>query len=61
MHSTGGPSYWHGRANQMRKLAEQMKDAVNRESMLRMAQSYERIAQSCHGEPSKRDAKQDLN
>jgi len=33
----------------------------SRESMLRMAQSCERIAQRCQEEPPKRGAKQEIN
>lgn len=61
LHPTGSLSYWRVRADKMRELAEQMKDAINRESMLRMAKHYETIAQRCEGEPSKSDAKQEIH
>ena len=53
--------YWRVRADNMRELAEQMKDAINRESMLQMANHYETIAERCEEEPSKGDAKQEIH
>jgi len=39
------PKHWRDRAEQMRTLAEAIKDQISREMMLRIAQDYEKLAQ----------------
>jgi hypothetical protein len=39
------PKHWRDRAEQMRTLAEAMKDQISREMVLRIAQDYEKLAQ----------------
>ena len=39
------PDHWHGRAKEVRALAEQMSDPAARAAMLRIAGDYERIAE----------------
>jgi len=39
------PKHWRDRAEEMRTLAEAMKDHVSREMILRIAQDYEKLAQ----------------
>jgi hypothetical protein len=38
------PEHWRGRAEGMRRLAEDMKDAATKEMMLRIARDYENLA-----------------
>lgn len=39
------PAYWHGRAAEARRLADQLKDdPIAHETMLDVAESYERLA-----------------
>jgi hypothetical protein len=37
------PSYWQRRAQDTRRLASQMQDAVTKETLLEIAKTYERI------------------
>jgi hypothetical protein len=39
------PEHWRDRAEEMRTLAEGMRDQVSRQMMLRMVQDYEKLAQ----------------
>jgi hypothetical protein len=39
------PKHWRDRAEEMRTLAEVMKDQISREMILRIAQDYEKLAQ----------------
>ena len=39
------PEYWRNRAEEVRTLAEQMIDKYSRETLLRIAQDYEVLAQ----------------
>ena len=39
------PKHWRDRAEEMRTLAEAMKDQISREMVLRIAQDYEKLAQ----------------
>jgi hypothetical protein len=38
------PDYWSDRAEEVRRLGEDMKDMINRQIMLRIAEDYERLA-----------------
>jgi hypothetical protein len=38
------PEHWRGRAHEMRRLAEDVKDATTKEMMLRIARDYEDLA-----------------
>jgi hypothetical protein len=38
------PEHWRARAEEMRRLAEDMKDAATKEMMLRNARDYENLA-----------------
>jgi hypothetical protein len=38
------PEHWRDRAEEMRRLAEDMKDAATKEMMLRNARDYENLA-----------------
>ena len=38
------PEHWHQRAEKMRRLAEEMKDAATKEKMVRIARDYETLA-----------------
>ena len=42
--------YWRDRATEARDHAEQMTDAVSKNTMLSIAQSYEFLAWRAHGE-----------
>jgi hypothetical protein len=45
------PYYWQQRAQDTRRLASQMQDAIAREALLEIAKTYERIgaiAQKCN-------------
>jgi len=39
------PAHWRQRAEEARTIAEQMNDLQSRESMLRIAKDYERLAE----------------
>ena len=40
------PEYWHGRAEEARTLSEQMLDSYTKALLLRVAETYERIAKA---------------
>jgi hypothetical protein len=39
------PEHWRQRAQEMRKLAEDIKDSAARQTMLRIAADYDRLAE----------------
>ena len=43
-HFVNDPEHWRKRAEEMRTLATSMKDPINKEMMLRVANDYERLA-----------------
>jgi hypothetical protein len=43
-HFINDPNHWHRRAEEMRTLAEQMNDNHSKQTMLRIAGDYERLA-----------------
>jgi hypothetical protein len=43
-HFINDPVHWHERAEEARALAEQMKDEVTKQTMLGLAQDYDRLA-----------------
>ena len=42
--SINGPEHWRARAEEMRRLAEDINDAATKEMMLRIARDYEKLA-----------------
>jgi hypothetical protein len=38
------PKHWHDRAEEIRKLAEEMTDEHSKQTMLRIAQDYDKLA-----------------
>jgi hypothetical protein len=42
--SINDPEHWRARAEEMRRLAEDLKDAATKEMMLRIARDYENLA-----------------
>jgi hypothetical protein len=42
--SINDPEHWRARAEEMRRLAEDMKDAATKEMMLHIARDYENLA-----------------
>jgi hypothetical protein len=42
--SVNDPEHWRGCAQEMRRLAEDIKDAATKEMMLRIARDYENLA-----------------
>ncbi len=49
------PGYWHGRADEARAIADHMMDPAAKETMLRIARTYETLAARAasygHAEP----------
>jgi hypothetical protein len=45
LYSVNDPRHWRDRAEEVRLLAEEMKDRQARETMLIIARDYERLAQ----------------
>jgi hypothetical protein len=39
------PEHWRQRAEQSRRLADQMNDAISKETMLTIAKDYDRLAE----------------
>ena len=44
--SYADPTHWRGRAEEMRAAAEQMQECVSKQMMQRIAEDYERLAQT---------------
>ena len=42
--SINDPEHWRARAEEMRRLAENINDAATKEMMLRIARDYEKLA-----------------
>jgi hypothetical protein len=42
-HFINEPDHWRARAEEMRRLANQMNDSASRDAMLRIAEDYERL------------------
>jgi hypothetical protein len=42
--SVNDPEHWRAHAEEMRRLAEDIKDAATKEMMLRIARDYEKLA-----------------
>ena len=42
--SINDPEHWHARAEEMRRLAEDINDAATKQMMLRIARDYENLA-----------------
>jgi hypothetical protein len=42
--SINDPEHWRARAEEMRRLAEDINDAATKEMMLRIARDYEKLA-----------------
>jgi hypothetical protein len=47
--SVNDPRHWQDRAENMRALAEQMQDADSKQSMLNIADEYEKLAKRAEG------------
>jgi hypothetical protein len=43
-HFINDPEHWHHRAKEMRDLADGVKDSASKETMLRIAEDYDRLA-----------------